>query len=419
MRFGFLLVIALNPAVGFSAQVLKVKPAKGVIFIEASAKEQEKFFSDKPTKLFIHNSRTGEKSGATFLKKLDKAYILKVEVSEQFHKGDQLTLSNSRSKPEEKTHYSPLSFKGVRLNSPFFMASALLATQKPQQIGFKLGFQKHYADMELGGDHYFKKLKGHEIGVSAAVVDRELKLYTKISYETSQVQGDANLFGSSEDLMVGRSNGGLSFALPIKNVHYVGLSFKPHTVLLQGGVYEFRKHLFYWNEFNISYVKNHKPFKLGLEFTPGHSLASEDGNDLVYEEEGDKLEVFAIWPKRKDLILYGNITYWLNTQKLGSHSENSVKNSYRFFIGSRLLMKQSLHLEAAFEINSNHFYNLGRYTDEAKIAYRSIYLSLMSPLVNIGSYGASLLLKTGDESQNGNKISSNQWNLALQAALKF
>ena len=370
----------------------------------------------------LYNKRTGEKTSATFLRKLGSSQVLKVKAVEQFREGDVLTFELRGKSSKRKHRFLPLSFDELSLNSPFFRASALLAIQKSPQLGFELAYLKHNFDMSFDGEHYFKKLSGHSLGAHAAVVDPYLKLHAMMNYELEQIQGEANLFDSQGDLMVNRSKGGISFAYPIKE-HFVGVSFTPHKVLLQGAVYEFRKHLFYWNEISVSYVKKHKPFEIGAKYTPGHSLASEDGNDVVYEEEGDKLDLFISWPKRRNLLFYGNFTYWLNTQKLGSNPDNSAKNAFELFLGSRYLMRRNLQLESAFRMNSNHFFSLNRYTDESKIAYRSIHIGLQKPFLKLGSYGASVSLKTGEESQSSdgssNKISSNQWKLSLHAAFKL
>lgn len=418
-----MLIIALFPAAGFSAQVLKVKPAKGVVIVEASAKEEKKFFREKFKEFIIHNKRTGEKTSATFLRKLNSTQVLRVKAVDQFWEGDLLTLELELKGSKRKHRFSPLSFDELSINSPFFMASGLLAIQKPRQLAFQLGFLKHNFDMSFTGEHYLKKLTGHKLGAYAAVKDRHLKLYMMMNYELEQLQGDANLYDSQADLMVSRNKGGLAFALPIKEIHFVGVSLEPHSVLLQGGVYEFRKHLFYWNEISISYLKNIRKFEAGVKYTPGHSLASEDGNEKVYEQEGDKLDLFTSWAKRKNLLVYGKFTYWLNTQKLGSSEDNSTKNAFGLFIGSRYLIRRNIRVEAAFSMNTNHFFNLDRYTDESKIAYRSIHMSVEKPFLKLGTYGASLALKTGDESQTSdgsdNKISSNQLAISLHTAFKL
>ncbi|NRA45653.1 MAG: hypothetical protein HRU09_11915 [Oligoflexales bacterium] len=423
MRLGFLLTIGLFPAAGFSAQVLKVRPAKGVAVVGASVQEEEQFSDDKSKKIILHNKRTREDINGTYIKKLEKGLLFKVEAIDQLQVGDELSFSREEEKEEveeeDKREFSPLSFKEIPLNSPFFMAPAFLATYRSGQLGFKVGFHKHNYDMEFGGEHFFKKLKGHKLNVFTAVVDNEIKLHTMLTYENEHLKGDANLYGTSAELTVGRTKGGLAFARPIKKNQFLGLGIKPQTVLLQGRVFEFRKHLFYWHEINISYLKIHKPFQLGLMYTPGHSLSSDDGDDVIYQEEGDKLTVFGSWPKRKNMILYGNVTYWLNTQKLGSNPNNSSKNAYELFFGGRFLVKKRFQLESAFKLNSSHFYSINRYTDEKKIAYRSIYLSVLTPFLKLGSYGASVSIRSGDDSESSNKISSNQWTLSLQTALKF
>lgn len=424
MRLGVLLIIIFFPAIGFSAEVLKVSPAQGVVFVKATLQEQESLLQGKAKKMMFYNTRTKGEFLGTFVKKLERAIVIKFETVEQFEEGDELTLKEQEDETlNEEQQFTPLSFKQLSLHSPFYLAPVQLATKTPQQLGLGLAFHKYNQDMDFEGEHYFKRLSGHKLGLYTVISDSHLKFSALIHYELEQLQGDANLFGAEGDLMVSHSKGGFAFALPVKKQLFIGLSFAPHSVLLEGSVYEFRKHLFYWNEVSFSFFKKLKPYYLGIAYTPGYSLVREDDDNNVYSEKGDELKFFASWPKSKKIALYGSISYWLNTVKLGSNPNNSAKNAYGLLVGSRYQVSGKFQLETALKMNSNHYYTINRFTDESKLAYRSLYFSLLSPVFDLGTLGVALTIKTGDESEDGDdgisKISSNQWKLAFYSALKF